>query len=59
MVAGWPDDLEKNCPIFWKVAKTVAKRNNAKSETIFRWKCNKFVAQDIDIIALMSLQKVA
>ncbi len=27
---GWPDDLEKNCRIFWKVAKSVAKQNNAK-----------------------------
>jgi hypothetical protein len=26
----------KNCPIFWKVAKTVAKQNNAKLETIFQ-----------------------
>ncbi len=34
--SGWPDDLEKNCPIFWKVAKTVDKQNNAKLETIFK-----------------------
>jgi hypothetical protein len=55
--------FEKNCPIFWKVAKTVAKQNNAKLETIlnglFRQKCNKFVAQGFGAISLMSLQKVA
>ncbi len=55
LAAGWPDDLEKNCPILWKVAQTVAK-NNAKLETIwnglFRWKCNKFVAQGIAILGL-------
>jgi hypothetical protein len=50
--AGWPDDSEKNRPIFWKVAKTVAKPNNAKIQNLllyilFRWKCYELVAQDI------------
>ncbi len=27
--------FSKNCPIFWKVAQTVAKQNNTKLETIF------------------------
>ncbi len=30
LLAGWPDELETNRPIFWKVAK----QNNAKLETI-------------------------
>jgi hypothetical protein len=52
--AGWPDDSEKNRPIFWKVAKTVAKTNNAKVQNLllyilFWWKCYELVAQDINI----------
>ena len=51
----------KNCPIFWKVAKTVAKPNNAKIQTMFlniffRRKCYKFVAQG-GAIPSMILQK--
>ncbi len=50
----------KNHPIFWKVAKTVAKQNTAKLETIlkwlFRWKCNKFVAQGIAILAYFFIE---
>ncbi len=42
----WPDDLEKNRPIFWKVAKTVAKPTIAKIQivflnSLFRWKYKK------------------
>ncbi len=52
-VPGWPDDSEKNHPIFWKVAKTVAKPNNAKLQnlllnTLFWWHCYELVAQDIE-----------
>jgi hypothetical protein len=57
--------LEKNCPIFLKVAKTFAKPNNAKMQTVFlknlfRRKSNKFVAQGIAILGAipsMILQK--
>jgi hypothetical protein len=46
---GWPDNLEKNRPIFSKVAKTAAKENSAKIQNTFlnssfRWKCNKGTA---------------
>ncbi len=38
--------LEKNRPIFWKVAKTAAKTNNAQIQntflnSLFTWKCDK------------------
>ncbi len=53
--AGWSDDLEKNAQFFEKLPKQLPK-NNAKLETIwnglFRWKCNKFVAQGIAIFGL-------
>jgi hypothetical protein len=48
--SGWPDDLEKNRPIFWKLAKTAVKPNSARIQKHF-WtaylgeKCNKFEAQ--------------
>ncbi len=55
----------KNCPIFLKVAKTVAKPNIAKIQTmflsnLFKWKCNKYVAQGIAVLGAipsMILQK--
>jgi hypothetical protein len=47
--------LEKNCPIFRKVAKTDAKPNNATIQNMFLnsllwWKCTKIVAQGIAIL---------
>ncbi len=34
-LAGWPDELEKIRPTVWKMAKTVAKPNNAKIQNMF------------------------
>jgi hypothetical protein len=55
---GWPDDLANIRKILWKVAKTVAKIQNMILNSLFQWKCNKFVAH-FGAISSMSLQKVA
>jgi hypothetical protein len=54
--------LEKIRPILWKIAKTIAKPNNSKIQTMFLyclfwWKCNKFVAQGVTIFGLFLLFK--
>jgi hypothetical protein len=51
----------KNCPIFWKVTKTVTKPNDAKIQTMFltrlSWpKCYKFVSQGIVILGIFFYQ---
>ncbi len=63
--AGGPDDLEIITQYFWKVAKTVAKPNNAKIQvmflnSLFSWKCNKLVAKGVtNFWAISSFQKIA
>ncbi len=47
----------KNCPIFWKVAQTVSKQNDAKILNMFfkrlcSQKCYKFASQGIAILGL-------
>ncbi len=50
--------IGKKSPNFWKVAKTIAKPNNAQIymflNSLFRWKCSKFVAQGVTIFGAIS-----